>query len=194
MPDPANCRKHNPRNIGAITDALHKVGAARSIVIDENNVILAGNGLVEAAGVAGIENVRVVEADGNTIIAVRRTGLTPKQKAELAIADNRTAELAEWDAEQLLKTVAEFEIDIAGLEFNAEEFAKLTAEAEGEKEVTEDEVPTDVEQRCKPGDLWTLGDHRLLCGDSTKAEDVTRAAGRGSAVHHGDGPTVRGGV
>lgn len=84
VPDSANCRRHNPRNIGSIVNSLHKVGAARSIVIDENNVILAGNGLVEAAGEAGIEKVRIVEADGNTVIAVRRTGLTPKQKAELA--------------------------------------------------------------------------------------------------------------
>src|SRR4051812_30832641 len=67
--DAKNCRKHNPRNIGSIVNSLQQVGAARSIVIDENNRILAGNGLVEAAAEAGIERVRVVEADGNTIIA-----------------------------------------------------------------------------------------------------------------------------
>ena len=49
IPDPRNAREHNPRNIGMIVDSLHQVGAARSIVIDENNVILAGNGVVEAA-------------------------------------------------------------------------------------------------------------------------------------------------
>lgn len=172
--DPQNCRRHNPRNIGSIVSSLHAVGAARSIVIDESGVILAGNGMVEAAGVAGIQRVKVVEADGNTIIAVRRTGLTAGQKAELAIRDNRTAELAEWDAEQLLKTVAEYQLDIAGLEFNEQEVAALTVEAEGEKDVEQDDVPTDFEKRCKAGDLWQLGTHRLLCGDSTKAEDVGR--------------------
>jgi hypothetical protein len=175
-PDPANCRRHNPRNIGSIVNSLQKVGAARSIVIDEDGVILAGNGLVEAAGEAGIEKLKVVEADGETVIAVRRTGLTPKQKAELAINDNRTAELATWDAEQLLKTIAEHDIDLDGIEFTEDEIAALSADAERDREVVEDETPEagTVESRCKPGDLWKLGEHRLLCGDSTNAEDVAR--------------------
>jgi ParB-like chromosome segregation protein Spo0J len=100
-PDPKNARKHNPRNIGMIANSLQEVGAARSIVIDENNNILAGNGTVEAAAQAGIEKVMVVEADGNTLVAVKRTGLTKKQKTRLAIADNRTAELAVWDVDNL---------------------------------------------------------------------------------------------
>lgn len=99
--DPHNRRKHNPRNLGMVADSLQAVGAARSIVIDERNEILAGNGVVEAAGQVGITNVRVVEADGNTIVAVRRKGLTDEQKRALAIYDNRTAELAEWDVDQL---------------------------------------------------------------------------------------------
>jgi ParB-like chromosome segregation protein Spo0J len=100
-PDPANARKHNPRNVGMIEKALGEVGAARSIVIDEDGVILAGNATVEAAANAGMERVQVVDADGETIVAVRRTGLTPEQKTKLALYDNRTAELAEWDAEVL---------------------------------------------------------------------------------------------
>jgi len=96
--DPKNARKHGKRNLDTIARSLEECGAARSIVIDENGVILAGNGLVEAAGQLGIENVQIVEADGNTIIAVRRTGLTAKQKKRLALFDNRSAELAEWDA------------------------------------------------------------------------------------------------
>ncbi len=100
--DPANRRKHTPRNIGTIVDSLHEVGAARSIVIDEDGVILAGNGVYDAAAEAGIERVQVVDADGETVIAVRRTGLTDTQKRRLALYDNRAAELAEWDADQLL--------------------------------------------------------------------------------------------
>jgi hypothetical protein len=179
--DPKNCRKHNPRNIGSIVNSLHSVGAARSIVIDENNVILAGNGMIDAAGEAGIENVRVIEADGNTIIAVRRTGLTDKQKAQLAIADNRTSELAEWDAEQLLATLSEYEIDPASLDFSDDDLAKI--QSESPVEVAEDEAPAvgSVPTRCNLGDLWKLGEHRLLCGDSTKAEDVGRVMG-GDAI------------
>lgn len=101
VPDPANRRAHNPRNLGMVVDALHQVGAARSIVIDEDNVILAGNGVTEAAAEAGITRVRVIEADGQELIAVRRTGLTEDQKRALAIYDNRTGELATWDAGQL---------------------------------------------------------------------------------------------
>lgn len=101
-PDRANRRRHNPRNIGMIADALQEIGAARSIVIDDEGNILAGNGTVEAAAQAGIERVRVVDADGEEIIAVRRSGLTEEQKRRLALYDNRTAELAEWDVDQLL--------------------------------------------------------------------------------------------
>lgn len=173
-PDPANARRHNPRNIGSIVNSLHAVGAARSIVIDENNAVLAGNGLLEAAAEAGIEKVQVVESDGNTIIAVRRRNMTPAMKAQYAIQDNRTAELADWDTEQLLATIAEHQLDLSAIEFTEDELKALSADEP--HEVIEDEAPEldEVEPRCKAGELWLLGDHRLLCGDSTKAEDVAR--------------------
>jgi DNA modification methylase len=174
-PDPRNARKHTPRNVSSIVDALHKVGAARSIVIDERGVILAGNATVEAAGEAGIEKVQVVDADGETLIAVRRRGLSAKQKAELAILDNRAAELAEWNVPELKSLVQEFDISLPDIAFDDKEFAAL---GQGEQpEVAEDEVPTDAPKRCNAGDLWVLGEHRLLCGDSTKAEDVGRVLG-----------------
>ena len=100
-PDPQNARKHTPRNVGMIADALQEVGAARSIVIDEKGVVLAGNATIKAAGRAGLARVKVVDADGSEIIAVRRTGLTPRQKKRLALYDNRAAELAEWDSDVL---------------------------------------------------------------------------------------------
>jgi hypothetical protein len=107
-PDPANARRHSPRNVGVIVDALHEVGAARSIVIDEDGVILAGNATAEAAAEAGITRVEVVEADGQTVVAVRRRGLTPQQKARLALFDNRAAELADgWDTDVLRQMVAD---------------------------------------------------------------------------------------
>ena len=73
-PDPRNARKHNPKNIGMISDSLRAVGAGRSIVIDEHNEILAGNGLCEAAAEAGITKVQVVDADGDTIMSVWSIG------------------------------------------------------------------------------------------------------------------------
>ena len=101
VPDATNRRAHNPRNIGMIVEALHQVGAARSIVIDEDNVILAGDGVTEAAAEAGITKLRVIEADGHEIIAVRRRNLTPEQKRQLAMYDNRAAELAMWNIPQI---------------------------------------------------------------------------------------------
>jgi DNA modification methylase len=176
VPDPENRRTHNPRNLGMVVDALHQVGAARSIVIDEDNVILAGNGVTEAAAEAGITKVRVIEADGHELIAVRRKGLSKEQKRALAIYDNRTAELAEWNAEQLQADLA------AGLSlepwFSEEEQKILLGKVEPKGGLTDpDAVPDQRATDIKLGDLFELGKHRLLCGDSTKAEDVTRLIG-----------------
>ncbi len=118
-PDPTNPRIHSPRNIGMISDSLRKVGAARSIVIDENDVILAGNGVIDAAAEAGIEKVRVIEADGDEIIAVRRTGLTDEQKQILSYFDNRTAELASWDAQQIVADL-DAKLDLSGMFYEEE--------------------------------------------------------------------------
>src|SRR6266851_3590211 len=92
-PDPENRRSHNPKNIGALVDALHRVGAARSIVIDEYDTVLAGNGVLEAAAEAGITKVRVVDADGQEVIAVRRRGPDGRPEARpchLGQSDGRT--------------------------------------------------------------------------------------------------------
>jgi hypothetical protein len=104
-PDPKNRRTHTSRNVEMITEAIASVGTGRSIVIDEDDVVLAGNATVKAAGVAGLTKLKIVEAEGDEVIAVRRRGLTSEQKRALAIYDNRTAELAEWDVEQLVEDV-----------------------------------------------------------------------------------------
>jgi DNA modification methylase len=162
--------------VGTIVDALNEVGAARSIVIDEHGVILAGNATVEAAGEAGLRKVHVVDADGDTIVAVRRTGLTAKQKARLALFDNRAAELADgWDLD-VLKQLQADGVNLDGL-WHEDELAELMG-LEPKAGLTDpDSVPelrpTDIVR----GDLFALGQHRLLCGDSTNAEDVARVMG-----------------
>lgn len=174
--DPHNRRKHNPRNIGMVVDALHEVGAARSIVIDEHDVVLAGNGVTEAAAEAGITTVRVVEATGNELIAVRRTGLTEAQKRALAIYDNRTAELADWDLDQLREDVAE------GLSldpwFSKDELSQLIAETTPRGGQSDpNAIPEIRETTIVVGDLFQLGTHRLLCGDCTDPANVHRLMG-----------------
>ena len=155
-----------------VVDALQKVGAARSIVIDEHGVILAGNGVTEAAAEAGITKVRVIDASGDELIAVRRSGLTDEQKVALAIYDNRGAELAEWNIEQLVQDQANG-IDLTPY-FFAEELAKLLP-ADGTAGLTDpDEVPETRATDIVLGDLFELGRHRLICGDSTNPQTVDR--------------------
>ena len=123
QPDPANRRRHPARNLDLTVAALQAVGAARSIVIDERNVILAGNGVTAAAARAGITKVQIVDVAGDTIVAVRRTGLTEQQKRDLALYDNRTSELAEWNLDQLAADLQNGE-DL-GAFWSADELAKL---------------------------------------------------------------------
>lgn len=181
VPDKENARKHNERNIGSIADALHAVGAARSIVIDEDNNILAGNGTVEAAAQVGITNVRVIDATGNELIAVRRIGLNRDQKRRLALSDNRSAELAEWDADQIhALATAGYDFVKDGI-FSKSELTKIlqSAEAYAAQQAAKnpDKVPEPRKTKIKQGDMFKLGDHRLLCGDSTNHATLRRVCG-----------------
>ena len=130
-PDARNARKHSARNLGMIEDSISEVGASRSIVIDENGRILAGNGTVLSAERAGIENVIVIPSDGKTLIAVQRTGLTEAQKTRLGLLDNRAAELGEWNSEILQELAAE--VDITDL-WDEEEMTALFAELNAEQD------------------------------------------------------------
>jgi len=118
--DPANARRHPARNLEMIGQALDKVGAGRSIVIDDAGKVLAGEGVVREALKRGLR-LRVVDTDGKTLIAVRRSGMTEQQKTDLALFDNRPGELAEWDAEQIRKLTEE-SWDLSPF-FNADELA-----------------------------------------------------------------------
>jgi hypothetical protein len=108
--DPKNARKRTAQSKFLIEESLKRFGAARSIVIDESNRILAGNGTIDAATRSGIDKVRIIETDGDEIIAVRRTGLTEEEKVGLALADNRTSDLSEWDAQMLAQLATEHDI------------------------------------------------------------------------------------
>ena len=108
--DHKNARRRTDRSSTLIAESLKRFGAARSIVIDEDNRILAGNGTIEGAKVAGIKNIRIIETDGTEIIAVRRTDLSEEEKVGLALADNRTSDLSEWDGAMLHQISEEHDI------------------------------------------------------------------------------------
>jgi len=173
--DHKNARKRTDRSAKLIAESLQRFGAARSIVIDEENRILAGNGTIEGAKAAGIKNVRVIETDGTEIIAVKRTGLTEDEKIGLALADNRTSDLSDWDKDMLQQLSEEH--DIAPW-FDADDLAEILGTVEqlpAEGLTDADDVPeVPAEPVTKLGDLWILGDHRLLCGDSTDVLAVER--------------------
>ena len=169
--DHKNARRRTDRSASLIAESLKRYGAARSIVIDEEGRILAGNGTVEGAKKAGINNVRIIEAEGDELIAVRRTGLSEDEKVGLALADNRSSDLSEWDNE-MLRQLSE-EHDLTPWFEDDELLAEVLEPEEGNTDP--DDVPEPPpEPITKPGDLWILGDHRLLCGDSTDVLAVER--------------------
>jgi DNA modification methylase len=169
--DPANARKHDDKNIDSIIASLRRFGQQKPIVIDASNVVRAGNGTLEAAKRLGWDSIECVKTDlkGSDAIAY-------------AIADNRTAELAEWDSDILAAQLSGLLTDDEALAnaagFSAEEIEAMLSDLAEPTEIDEDEVPEPpVDPITKLGDLWVLGEHRVLCGDSTKAEDVARLMG-----------------
>ena len=110
--DPANARKHSKKNLDAIKGSLRKFGQQKPIVVDGNNVVVAGNGTLEAARALGWTEINIV-----------RTKLTGPDAIAFALADNRTAELAEWDLEPLNKTLQslkDIDFDLGSIGFDAE--------------------------------------------------------------------------
>ena len=159
--DPKNARKHSARNLEAIAASLEKFGQRKPIVV-HRGVVLAGNGTLEAAKSLGWTEIEVAEVpedwDNDTAKAY-------------ALADNRTAELAEWDESELAKQLLELQDadwDITELGFDV---PKLTDIESGD----EDEIPEPpVEPKTKLGDIYQLGRHRLMCGDSTDKTTINK--------------------
>ena len=123
--DPKNARRHNARNIGMIEKAIAKVGPARPVLADEDGILLAGNATQQAAINGGITKANIVEADGQTIVAVRVSGLTDEQKTYLALADNRAAELATWDPERIQQLMDEGHAESVNAVFYPKELEEL---------------------------------------------------------------------
>lgn len=152
---------NNPRNndgaVQAVADSIKEFGFKVPIVIDSNNVIVAGHTRLKAARLLGLTTVPCIIADD----------LTPEQVKAFRIADNKTGELAEWDFTALEIELAELS-EVSDIDMS--DFGFDISEIEEPQEIVEDEVP-EVDEGNDPtvklGDVWQLGKHRLLCGDST---------------------------
>lgn len=182
VPDDKNFNKGTEFGKGLLDKSFSKFGAGRSILIDKNNRIIAGNKATESFGESGGEKVIVVETTGDTLVAVKRTDidLDSKEGRELALADNATqkADLA-WDAGALDEVAGEWGIDPGEWGLETEEWETGAADGVKGEEDDFDEEKDFIAVRCKPGDVWELGDHRLMCGDSTDLETVKRLMGGG---------------
>jgi len=169
--DPANVREHDQRNIDAIKASLLRFGQQKPIVVDSDGVVIAGNGTLGAAKLLGWEKIAVV-----------RTSLEGAEAVAYAIADNRSAELATWDETALALVLDQFDepqLEAAG--FSDEELGEMLERLDptgGEVEEVEAQMGRAEELnekwKVKRGDLWHIGNHRLLCGDATSGEDVER--------------------
>ena len=154
-----NTRKHKKLDVDNIAKSIEKYGMNDAIGIwGEDNVIVEGHGRLEACKKLGID----------TVPCVRLDHLTDEQRREYAIAHNATAELSEWDLDILPDELAELDLSDFDFDFGIED-------EEEETEIVEDEAP-EVDEENEPiaklGDIWQLGRHRLMCGDSTDKETV----------------------
>lgn len=165
--------------------SLSELGAGRSILIDKNGNIIAGNKTQEAAIKAGIKKVRVIETTGDELVAVKRTDIdiNSKKGRDLAFVDNLATQInLAWDEAELEA------IDVEGFDpgdwgweqptIDDSKTEKNTNSAQ-DNPAQEDDFDPDAkfEQRVQIGEIWQLGSHRLLCGDSTNPEEVLRLLG-----------------
>lgn len=148
--DPENAREHTEHSQAAIRSSIEKLGPSRSILVDAEGIVRAGNGTLTAAAAVGIENVLVVPSDGTKLVAVRRSGLSEAEKLTLALADNRTAELSRWGPllGQVAQEVGQAGFDTAGIGFEPKEMEYLLRQIAKRQE--ESESTTD-EDAGKPG-------------------------------------------
>lgn len=168
IPYARNSRTHSEAQVTKIAASIKEFGFLNPVIVDGENGIVAGHGRVMAAKKLGMEEVPVIEA----------SHLTEAQRRAYIIADNRLALDAEWDDEMLRVEFAEleglgFDLDLTG--FTPEEIAALQPEELTEGLTDEDAVPeVPADPVTVLGDVWVMGKHRLMCGDSTSIDAVEK--------------------
>ena len=169
LPYAANARTHSDDQVAQIAGSIAAFGFNVPCLVDDAGVLIAGHGRLLAARQLELETVPVI----------RLEHLSEAQARAFRIADNRIAENAGWD-EELLRE-AEFDLDLTG--FELDEIDRLLQADGPAGNIDDDEVSEPPEQPItRPGDLWLLGGHRLLCGDATVLGDVERAMDGGLSI------------
>ena len=166
----------NDQAVDAVAASLQRFGFRQPIVVDADDVIVAGHTRWKAAKKLGLTRVPVHVAKD----------LTPEQVRAYRIADNKTGELADWDLDILPIELSELKgvgVDLHVLGFDDEELAKLLVGDLQQGLTDPDSVPEPPDEAItQPGDIWVLGDHRLMCGDSASAADLDRLL-EGAMIH-----------
>lgn len=170
IPYARNSRTHDDEQIAQIVASIKEFGFTNPILIGTDDVIIAGHGRLLAAQRMGLKEVPVI----------RLPHLTETQRRALVIADNKIAMNAGWDEEMLaleMKELDDMDFNLNLLGFSEDELKEIEAfgEPTSEEKTDDDTVPdTPEEPITKHGDIWILGEHRLLCGDTTMFDDVKK--------------------
>ena len=173
MPYAANPRRISSTAVSQVAASIHAFGFKQPIVVDSNSVIVVGHTRLLAAQQLGLTQVPVLVA----------SDLSPTQAQAYRLADNRTAQETSWDdallVQELQSLLAQEEGKSSFTGFTPQEIAQLRRISVSITQEEDNKVLP--EARCKPGQLWQLGRHRLLCGDATNPEDVERLLGSQTA-------------
>jgi site-specific DNA-methyltransferase (adenine-specific) len=161
-----NPRVISEKAINAVVESIREFGFKNPILVTADKVIIAGHTRRLAAEKLGLETVPVIVCDD----------LSEQQIQALRLADNKTAEFSEWDSELLeaeLLEVTDLDMELFGFD---------SPDYNSDVEVSEDdfdEESDEIKSRVQTGEIWVLGEHRLMCGDSSNMEDVSKLMGGG---------------
>lgn len=185
FPYARNARTHSDEQVSRIAASIREFGWTQPILIGDDDTVIAGHGRLAAAKKLGMTEVPTI----------RLSGLTKEQLRAYVLVDNRLAEDAGWDKELLGLELSElkdsgFDLDLIG--FSSDEIDQMIAGVEERPQEAEDaDIPEPEENPVtKRDDIWLLGVHRLMCGDSTCAEDTSRLMGGGTRVPVSNRPAV----
>jgi DNA modification methylase len=175
--NPCNARTHSKHQIRQIADSIRAFGFANPVLLDRTNIVVAGHGRVAAAKLLGMSEVPTI----------RLENLSPEHVRAYVIADNRLAEKAGWDKsilaielQNLLTIESDFDVTITGFEVpEIDMLLMATADTDPDDDFEVKEVSQAVTQ---PGDLWQLGRHRLICGNSIEQDSFSKLLGNKRAA------------